>query len=202
MGAFNTRDTYGWGTIVLHWLLFLLITGMLAGGIYSDSLPPGGKNTMLISIHKQMGVAVLALMLFRLIWRLINRGVESLVESFYQFMAGVVALLMYLAVISQALIGIAMSQLSGRDVVFLGLELPVIAGAKGYVPLPEFVIGEGAKNAAEILREWHWFCGYFIIGLIALHSLAAIWHALEGTGLLRRMWFGYQPEYASKRGKR
>ncbi|MGI9337083.1 MAG: hypothetical protein ACR2P4_01050 [Gammaproteobacteria bacterium] len=67
MGAFNTKDKYGAATIVLHWLLFLLIAGLLAGGSYFASLPGKEKIPMLI------GVAVLMLMLFRLLWKLAKR---------------------------------------------------------------------------------------------------------------------------------
>ena len=203
MGAFNSRDTYGWLTITLHWLAGLLIIGLLAGGLYSASLERGDKIPQLIGIHKQIGVAVLCLMFLRLVWRLVNRSIEPLTDGFTAFLGGLVHWLMYLAVMSQALIGIMMSQLSSRrPLEFLGWELPMIADAgsgKGMFTLPAYFTEEGARGAATMLREFHWIGGYVIIGLITLHFLGAILHALQGTPLIRRMWFGYQPEYAAKR---
>ena len=202
MGAFNSRDTYGWLTITLHWLAGLLIIGLLAGGLYSASLERGDKIPQLIGIHKQIGVAVLCLMFLRLVWRLINRSVESLTDGFSTFLGGLAHWLMYLAVMAQALIGIMMTQLGGRPVAFLGAKLPLIAdvgSGKGMFTLPAHFTEEGARGAATMLREFHWIGGYVIVGLITLHILGAILHALQGTPLIRRMWFGYQPEYAAKR---
>lgn len=191
MAMTNNRNKYGWMAVLLHWLLFLLIAGLMASGNYSDALPRDEKVPQLIGIHKQVGVAVLMLMLFRLLWRLVNTSVESLAESgFVSFLAWANHWLLYLVVMAQAGIGVLMSQISGRAVSLFGWELPLLVGERGLLGDPDFIPG------ARELRTWHTYGGYAILLLVGLHFLGALMHHFGwGDETLKRMWFGYKPPF-------
>ena len=200
MGLMNRRDAYGWMSVTLHWLLFLLIAGMIAGGKYSDSLSENDKIIMLIYIHKQIGIAVLSLMAFRLLWRLINSRPDGLSDSsFIKLAAFIVHWTLYLAVMLQALSGIIMSQLSGRAVSFLNvIKVPSLAELTdpilqmmSFVPLWDSSLPEGAQMRA--LHDWN---SNLIIVLVSAHVLGALMHHfILSDDTLRRMWFGYVPGY-------
>lgn len=202
MAMFNKTDEYGWMALSLHWLLFLLLAGLLISGKYSDSLSPLEKSDLIIGAHKQVGMAVFVLMAFRLLWRLINRTVRSSESWIARFLSFFMHWLMYLTVLAQAAVGVAMAQLAGRDVLFFNLfKVPSLEGlgANFLAVLPDFISLAGNSEAAH-MRSVHELVGTFLIVLIVVHvAVALIHHFLMGDDVLRRMSFGYRPSYADKK---
>ena len=75
MQAGNTSRGYGWVSRLLHWLIAALLLAALGYGIYSNSLPYETQAEMqrifaTFSIHKTLGILVLFMAAFRLIWLL------------------------------------------------------------------------------------------------------------------------------------
>jgi cytochrome b561 len=73
----NTRERYGAVAKLLHWLMLVLLAGMVALGLYMEDLPvqekmPGAFGYVLYQLHKSFGFVALALALVRLVWRLVN----------------------------------------------------------------------------------------------------------------------------------
>lgn len=197
MSLMNKRDEYGWLAITLHWLLFILVVGMVASGKYSDSLSQDDKIIQIILVHKQVGIAVFLLMAFRFLWKLINTSPLSLTESgLLKFITFLVHLSLYVVVLGQALSGIAMSQLSGNPVAFLGLSVPTLLGDGGLLGAIPSILGDNAETAAGTLREFHGYGGMAIMVLVGLHIVGGVFHHMSGAETLRRMWFGYKPPYA------
>ena len=193
MPFMNRRDYYGWFTILLHWLLFLLIAGLVASGKYSHSLPRAEKIPELIGYHKQVGVAVLVLMAFRLLWRIINTSVESESESvLLRFFAWLNHWALYLVVMGQAVIGICMTQAGGRDVTLFGMPVPELGGELGYLTER---FGEQFADG-KLLFAWHGYGAIAIGVLVAIHIIGALMHHFYwADDTLRRMWFTYRPSY-------
>lgn len=118
----NTPDQYGLVARVLHWLVFLLVAGMLIGGALLNLLPPGGLRSVLIASHKSLGVIVLILMLARLAWRSANPAPQPLGrEPVLNTIAHLLHVVLYLLLIIQPLAGILMSQAFGYPVSVFGL---------------------------------------------------------------------------------
>lgn len=188
MSVMNTRNHFGWSVVLLHWLLFILIAGLVATGKYSGSLPRAEKIPFLIVNHKQIGVAVVVLMMFRLLWRLISTSVEPISEStLLRTAAYLNHMLLYLVVIAQGLVGIAMLQAAGSEVTLYGLAVPIIAGEQGPFSTIEFL------SNPQLLRTWHYYGGNILFALVGLHFLAALAHHFYWSDdTLRRMWFGYR----------
>jgi cytochrome b561 len=121
----NTRDRYGWGSRLLHWLIFALVAGMLIGGAALSLLPAGGFKIMVIAAHKSIGVAILLLMIARLLWRRYNPLPRDLGQNpVLNYAAHVLHVCLYVLLLLQPLAGILMSQAHGYPVSFFGLELP------------------------------------------------------------------------------
>lgn len=201
---FNKRDEYGWPALALHWLLFLILAGLLASGKYSDSLLSTDKIGILIDGHKQVGMAAFVLMAFRLLWRMINASVVASETFLIRLFAFCTHWLLYLVVMAQAAIGATMSQLAGRDVHFFGVfKLPSFKqeAADFLEKISELApyFSESGVSAARQMRDLHSFVGDALIALIILHIAAAlVHHFIFGDEVLRRIFFGYKPSYANK----
>lgn len=202
MPTFNRRDDFGWMAVLLHWLLFILIAGLIAGGKYSDSLGSAEKILILITSHKQIGVAVFVLMAFRLVWRIINTTPEALSNIWYlKIAAFTVHWLLYVLVLFQAAVGVYMSQLADREVSFLVWELPSFAGQgkallefiSGAPAVHEFLFGE-ETSAVKRMRALHEWGGNILLAFIIIHVVGALMHHIVLVdNTLRRMFFGYVP---------
>ena len=207
MPIMNNRYQWGAIAIALHWIIFLMVFGLIASGKISSS-GEGPPDRQLMSIHAPVGAALLFVMLTRYLWRLINPRVgkaDDGVGLATVLAAWAVHNLLYIAVIAQALIGIAMSQAGGNNVDILGWELPKLLGEGGLLPLEHpalarLDLGETEREARRALRGLHGNVGDILIGLIVLHFLGAMYHRfVRRDMLLRRMWFGYTPPELAKK---
>lgn len=122
----NTRDQYGLIARLLHWLVFVLVIGMLMGGSVLSFLPSGGFKTFVVAGHKSIGVAIFLLMIGRLLWRRCNPQPKALdTNPVLNYIAQVLHICLYVLLLLQPLVGIFMSQAFGYPVaVFGGFELP------------------------------------------------------------------------------
>ena len=125
----NTESSYGVIAKGFHWLLFLMLTFMIAAGNFLASMPKGPEKLQAAGMHKSFGLVVLALILLRLVWRLVN-GTPNDPEgtpAVQNLMAHAMHWALYVLMFAQPLAGILMSQAAGYPVSFFGLfELPVL----------------------------------------------------------------------------
>ena len=207
MPTMNNRYQWGAIAIALHWIVFLMVLGLIASGKI-PSRDGGPIDELLMSLHAPMGAVLLFVMLTRYFWRLVNPRVGK-VDDGVGFAAALTAWvvhnLLYIAIIAQALIGISMSQAGGNDVDVLGWNIPKLLGEGGLLPLEHpalarLDLGETEREARRSLRGLHGNVGDILIGLIALHFLGAMYHRFARRDmLLRRMWFGYTPPELAKK---
>lgn len=78
----NTSSSYGLIAKLFHWLMGLVIIGMLIVGFYMTSMDPSDDKWQLYFFHKSIGVIALVLVGLRLLWRVINTTLDLPVESF------------------------------------------------------------------------------------------------------------------------
>lgn len=79
----NSERHYGAVAIALHWLMALLLIGLVAMGLYMVSLPDAGYDAWkirLILLHKELGMLALVVAAPRLLWRFAN-ALPRLVET-------------------------------------------------------------------------------------------------------------------------
>jgi cytochrome b561 len=153
--------------IVVHWLVALLLIGALAVGKTqldgADNADPAKIASL--KIHMQVGGVILLLLVLRIVLRL--RGPNPPTAG---VLSGVAHGLLYIGIAAMLGSGIAMS---------LGYGLPgILWGGAG--PLPAAFEGPA--------RAVHGYVAGGLIALIALHVLAALYHALiRKDGIMARM---------------
>jgi cytochrome b561 len=170
------RDGFSGTQRVLHWLMAIMVLAMLFIGVSMVStLKP--RFLILISIHKPLGIAILALTVLRLgvRWRL---GAPPLPDNLPQIQALAAKLshyVLYGLLIATPLVGWGMLSAGGYPIVLYGsLHLPAI--------LPH------NDQSYAILRATHTVLAYMFFATILLHVAAALFHALiRGDGVFRAM---------------
>ena len=68
----NSPERYGAITIALHWTMAVLVVAAWVLGSFGDELPRGAARATGQFIHVSAGLAILALLAVRLMWRLVD----------------------------------------------------------------------------------------------------------------------------------
>jgi cytochrome b561 len=72
MQIFNTPQRFGAVVQILHWTTALLVVVAWLLGTFGDDLPKGAARDAGLFIHISAGLAVLAIIAVRVLWRLID----------------------------------------------------------------------------------------------------------------------------------
>ena len=149
----------------LHWLMAVLILGLLALGIYMSDLPLSPQKLELYSWHKWFGVTVFLLLWLRLAWRVTHRP-PALPETLSAPMrlaahAGHAAL--YLLMLAIPLSGWLMSSAKGFQTVWFGV-----------LPIPD-LLGRD-RELGDLLQQVHKLLNLLLMLTLAGHVAAALWH--------------------------
>jgi len=172
----NTENTYGSVSKGLHWIIFLLVLMMLIIGFIMDDLPEKFQGAAYM-LHKSTGLLILALMIFRFIWRQINI-VPSLsnMPTWQKILAQLVHQLFYVVLIIIPLTGWILSTASGHPPTFYDIVTLPFPG----IPLDHAL--------AEQLGTVHTFLAYALLTLLGGHILASLkHHYIDKDDILKRM---------------
>jgi cytochrome b561 len=161
MSLMNTQDSFGSVTRTLHWLLAVLVIGMLTIGLLLDDI----GSPLVYQLHKLTGLVVLTVAIISIIWNMCNirPGYPASVPRWQQIIAKSVQHLMLLGALIMPLSGWAFATAAGKPPAIgsLTLAMPFIG------PNPTII-------------HWgvtiHGFVANILIGLIAIHTLAALTH--------------------------
>ena len=169
--------------VALHWLLALLIIGLIGMGFYMESLPFSPMKLKLINWHKWAGICVLALSALRLLWRLARRPPElppavlAVMPGWQRVAHHGVHVLMYVLFFAVPLSGWAYSSAAGFPIVLFGK-----------LPLPDLLAANKALAAG--IKSLHALSAMALAALVALHVAGALKHQLiDRDGLMSRMKF-------------
>lgn len=160
---------YSRGAIWFHWIIAALIVANLFLGLYHDSFGKAAV-TWIMFFHKSTGLAVLALSVARLLWRVRNRppAFDPVLRPWEATLARITHWLFYAMMIGIPITGWLVVSTNDRATSFFGLfELPPFPWWRG-------------KEAHELAEELHEIAGKLMIGLIVLHVLGALKHHFEG----------------------
>ena len=161
----------------LHWLMALLIVGLLALGFYMADLPLSPEKLQFYSWHKWAGVSVFVLVWLRLFWRLTHRppAFAASLSATQQALAHLGHLALYLLMIAIPVSGWLMSSAKGVQTVWFGV-----------LPLPDLLGRDKALGAQ--LADLHSALNIGLLVLIGGHAAAALFHHLvRKDDTLRRM---------------
>ncbi|AOE50631.1 cytochrome b [Kangiella sediminilitoris] len=167
---------------LLHWLIGILILGMIASGWYMHGLPDEEPlKEELYSLHKSFGITLLPLILIRLLVRLSSPIPELPPQMSWweKVLSKLTHFLLYLLMFSIPLSGIIMMDYLG----IFPLEW------FGVFTMPDLIPDD--MDMFEQLGEVHEILAYSLLGLILLHILGALKHRFmdkgKDTDVLKRM---------------
>jgi len=161
----------------LHWLMAVLLIGLLVLGFYMHDLPLSPQKLQLYAWHKWAGVSAFLLVLIRLGWRVTHQPpvLPSSMPKHLQFAAHAGHLLLYGLMLAIPLSGWLMSSAKGFQTVWFGL-----------LPIPDLL--EKNKELGDLLALIHKSLNLLFIAVLAGHIGAALkHHFIDKDDILKRM---------------
>jgi cytochrome b561 len=168
---------YGAIAKLLHWLVVFLVAAQFAVAWTMPAIHRGTKAEGLISAHLSLGASILAIVLVRLVWRLLKPVplLTDNVPGWQQAAARLMHGLLYVLLVFVPVLGWANASARGFVVALFGL-----------IPLPPLLAA--GSDVGLALDNIHSLAAYAILALVGLHVLAALYHHLRlRDGVLRRM---------------
>jgi cytochrome b561 len=172
----NTTTSYGSMSKGLHWIMAVLIIGLLIVGIVMNRMDPSPDKWELYGLHKAFGVIAFTLILIRIAWKSVNPDPELPLTTpkWQQYASKINILSLYALMVLMPFSGMGMSLLGGHPINFFGLFTIEALSEKNPI--------------GGIAHEAHWILGYIMIGLLILHVAAALQHHfIHKDNVLRRM---------------
>lgn len=161
----------------LHWLMALMIIGLVPLGMYMHELPVSPQKLQLYSWHKWTGVTVFVLLLARVSWRLTHRPPAPpwQMSKVQQLASQVGHAALYLLMLTIPLSGWLMSSAKGYQTVWFGV-----------LPIPD-LLGKD-KELGDTLAEVHEFLSWTMVVVLIGHTAAALkHHFIDRDDVLTRM---------------
>lgn len=168
---------------LLHWIITLMVVGLLAGGFTFWTLGYEGTSGLfgaemtnqLYNFHKSFGILVLLLMVLRLIMRRVwpAPAYDPPISGGQKFVGHTVHVLLYLLLLGIPIGGAVATTLGGFPVTFFDWTLPAM--------LPK---NEALSEQVFLL---HGIAGLVLTALVVLHAAGAIKHAKLKDGVMRRI---------------
>jgi cytochrome b561 len=161
----NSKSRYGIVSMSFHWLIALLIIGLLSIGLYMVELPLGLEKIRFYGLHKEFGILVLMLASIRILWRISNIVpiLPKHMPNWQKLAARLTHFLLYLLMFAMPITGWMLSSAAGFSVSFFGLFV-----------LPDLVSTN--QSTALFFTQVHKWLGFSLIGLIVMHAGAAFHH--------------------------
>ena len=161
----------------LHWLMAVMILGLLALGLYMSELPLSPQKLTLYAWHKWFGVTVFLLVWLRLAWRVTHRppALPGTLSAPMRLAAHAGHAALYGLMIAIPLSGWLMSSAKGFQTVWFGV-----------LPIPDLLARD--RELGDLLQQVHKLLNLLLMLTLAGHVLAALWHHLVlKDDTLRRM---------------
>ena len=161
----------------LHWLMALVIFGLLALGFVMSDMPLSPEKLQYFSWHKWAGVSIFVLVWVRLAWRLLNPPppYASSMPRHVQLLAHAGHLALYALMVVIPLSGWLMSSAKGVQTVWFGV-----------LPIPDLLSRD--KELGHLLEEVHSLLNWGLMALVVGHIGAALkHHFIDRDDTLTRM---------------
>lgn len=173
----TTPNRYHPALVIIHWLMALLVIMMLGVGKFAmpGISPTDPQKPMMLQTHAYIGGAIAVLLIVRLVLRFTTKrpAPADAGNAFLNFVAKAVHFLLYFILVGMAVSGLGLFQMANLPAVFSGAA-PYPSNFFDYLP-----------------RGGHGLFSWLLLGLVALHFGAAMFHQFfKKDNLLGRMWFG------------
>ncbi len=160
----NSEGSFGSVAKGFHWLLALLIIGMLILGNVMEGLE-GARKLKVYGFHKSTGIIILFLVFLRFTWRQVNPqpGLGSDYPWFIRFGAHASHYTIYLLMFMMPLSGWMMSSAAGFPV-----------SVYGWFTMP--LVIEPDRELRKTLNAVHGIGSNVLIAFLLAHIFAALFH--------------------------
>jgi cytochrome b561 len=185
----NTRESWGWPTRALHWIVAAMVIGLFVHGLWMEDLGSDAR-AFNIWLHCAVGISLLAIAAAACVWWRVNAvPAEPTGMPAWQSRAARLAHWGLYALIFAATIAGWVLTGTMRD--------PVAIQLFGFIDVPQ-LIGPGS-GFHKLFEEGHELAAYLLIALAAVHAAAALYHhfVLHDAVLLRML--GRKPNHESDR---
>jgi cytochrome b561 len=174
----DSEHSYGWVAILLHWVVAAGVIGLFALGVWMVGLTyydPWYNRAP--DWHRSIGMLLLGVLLLRFAWRLLvpRPAPEAGHRPWERVLGHAAHGLLNLLTLAVIVAGFLISSADGRPVaVFDWFSVPAAF--------------DGFERQESVAGDWHRWLAYVLIGLAALHALAALkHHFVDRDRTLRRM---------------
>ena len=173
----NTPKRYHPVHVVIHWLMALLIVMMLGVGktVMPGIDPTDPQKPMMLQSHAFIGMTIGVLLLVRIVMLFAAKrpAPADAGNAALNFIGRAVHILFYVLMLGMVASGLGLFQMANLPAVFSGAA-PYPANFFDYLP-----------------RGGHGLFSWLLLGLVALHVGAALFHQfIKKDNLMARMWFG------------
>lgn len=173
----NSLNSYGSVSKFLHWLIFFLVSAALILGFFFLDIDNKPLKLQLINLHKLLGLSILVIILFRLLWTFYNlKPLLPNSNPLERFARNLVHALLYLFLIAMPLTGWIFSTANNHAPKLFALSMPL--------PFVHY-----NKSLSAYFEDIHSVLAWTLLALIALHVLAALKHYfVNKDGIMERMF--------------
>lgn len=151
---------------IFHWVMALMIIGLVGVGLYMTDLKSSPEKWQLYDLHKATGMTVFGLAILRLLWRRISPppAIVSGLHPFIKWAATNNIRLLYVLMFLYPLSGFLMSYMGGHAVRYFGLFT-----IEPFVPAYKKVAGFAHFLHVDVIF-------YLLIASFSAHVLGALYH--------------------------
>jgi cytochrome b561 len=162
----NSSSRYGLVSVLLHWAVALAVFGLFALGLwmvglgYYDTWRKAGPD-----LHKSIGITVFAVMLIRVVWRLLSPPPPPLASygKWTRIGAHFGHMFLYVGLFAVMSAGYLISTADGVGIPVFGLfEIPALVS--------------GLPDQAQTAGWIHLYLAWVLVVFAGLHGLAALKH--------------------------
>jgi cytochrome b561 len=163
--------------IVLHAVLAIGLLYQLGLGVWMDSVPktPTGLRAGWFNWHKSIGMVLGLLILVRALWRLTHASpaLPSTTPRWQIHAARWNHATLYACMIAMPVSGFLGSSFTKYPIKFFDFPLPRL--------------WEASAELKALFGSIHTVASYVFMAAVAIHILAAVWHAVQRDGVVSRM---------------
>ena len=169
---------YGRPAVVLHWLVAILIAGLLGLGWYMMEIEKEPGADWYFDLHRSLGLTLAGLVALRVVWRLSHRPAElpDGVPFWEKKFSLAAHWLLYTCMVVMPLTGFLGASYNKSGVAFFGLKLPLWAAP--------------SRELSKLFFTIHSTLVWVIAATVVLHALGGFKHLLVNKDkVFQRMWF-------------
>ncbi len=161
----SQRGVFDLATRLMHWVTAGLVLCVFVLAFSIDLAASRAVHTALLQVHRSVGLAVWVVTLFRLAWRNFAKYPDWPTDMSQAMRAAAMAseYALYVLLLVQPILGVLQTNAHGDQVNFFFIgQLPALI--------------EKNRPLAQQLLSVHKAVGFSLLGLIALHVSAALFH--------------------------